>query len=527
MKRSRVYLANIIPCLWYGLVCGVLTGGAIFFFKLAAKKLEELSHFLYTSAKASPLYIIFVFAGLFAFAFVMSFIHKKVPEAKGGGIPRSEGVLKGILSFRWLRTLIGTAVGSMISFFCGLPLGSEGPAVLIGTSLGGFTGTFSGKKSAWNRYIMTGGAGAGFAVAMGAPLSAMLFALEEIHKRFTPMLVLIVSVSVISATFINNALASIFGVGTSLLEIGQLGTFMLNDAWFLLVLGAVIAIAVALFDKSIELFSRVTKKMSKVLSSNVKLIVLFLFVGVLGFVFIDAIYSGHDIILHMLSDNVTVSYIVILRVLRVFMMLMATDSGATGGIFIPTLAIGALVSALAVKLLTAMGMPLELYSAVVLLGMCAFIGGTLRAPFTATVLFIELTGQFTSLFYVVLVVFTVSFIVEMVHQTSFYDRVVEDMEERQNHGKEAHIAYFEMTVSNDAFVVEKSVRDIMWPASSVVVGIRRNENNNDIDHDGERRLYAGDAIIMRVKFFDEDELKNQLYDLVGREYEIIRVGKGK
>ena len=209
-KNYKAYLMNMLPCIGYGLLTGVLTGATIFLFKFLAGKAEKLSRTIYGWASRSVLTVLLVFAVLIVLAVLMSRIHKTAPECKGGGIPRSEGILRGILPFRWLRTLLGTFFGSMISFFAGLPCGSEGPAVLIGTSLGCMAGKTSKKNIAWNRYVMTGGAGAGFAVATGAPLSGILFALEEIHKRFSPMLVLTVSMAVLSATGTNHLLCNSF-----------------------------------------------------------------------------------------------------------------------------------------------------------------------------------------------------------------------------------------------------------------------------------------------------------------------------
>lgn len=138
-----------------------------FLFRFAAKKLEELSEYMYSLAGKSTAGIIAAFAVLLIFACVMAILQKKIPEMKGGGIPRCEGILRGILSFRRVITLVGTVIGSFISFFCGLPLGSEGPAVIIGTSIGGICSGPDGNKSAWSRYVMTGGAAAGFSVATG------------------------------------------------------------------------------------------------------------------------------------------------------------------------------------------------------------------------------------------------------------------------------------------------------------------------------------------------------------------------
>ncbi|MBO5870308.1 MAG: chloride channel protein [Clostridia bacterium] len=521
--KYKEYIANVFPCIYYGTICGSVTGALIFLFKLAAKKIEELSRALYASAKSNPIYIAIIFAVLIVCALLMYLLHKKVPESRGGGIPRSEGVLRGVLSFRWFKTLIATFVGSMMSFFCGLPLGSEGPAVLMGTSIGKMCSNISKNKTTWNRYIMTGGAGAGFAVATGAPLSGILFALEEIHKRFTPMLVLAVSMSVISATYVNQLLCSAFDISANLFHIDAFAEFKLSHIGYLLLLGVLVAVAVAIFDSSIDFFGNLTKKI-KFLTAPVKLIIVFIVTGIWAFCFEDALYSGHHTIEHVLINDKTALLLFGIFAIRLIMMLFITDSGVTGGIFIPTLAIGAAFSALAAKLLLVIGLDESLFPAVVFLGMCAFIGGTLRAPLTSAVLFLELTGQFSNMLFVALVIFTVTFITEMINQTPFYDHALESMEHIQNQGKEPIIAHFEMTVSHNSFVVGKAVRDIMWPSSSVVVSIKRaDETKKDMDNDGEKKLYVGDTLVLRAKFFDEDEIRKLLVGLVGKDHEITRI----
>ena len=242
--KYRDYFKNIFPCLGYGLLCGSLVGGTIFLFKFLAKLLEENSRFVYGFVRANPLFIIALIPALVIAALVMNLLHKKIPEVKGGGIPRSEGILRGVLPFKWLKTLLGTFFGSMISFFVGLPLGSEGPAVLIGTSIGGMCDNLSKSKSAWGRCIMTGGAGAGFAVATGAPLAAILFTLEEIHKKFTPMLMLTVSISVISASLVNSYLCEVFGLSSHLFEFEGFPEFTLSHVGYLLLFGILTALAV-------------------------------------------------------------------------------------------------------------------------------------------------------------------------------------------------------------------------------------------------------------------------------------------
>ena len=482
--------------------------------------------FFYSEAKNSPLLILIVFAALGALATLMILIHRAIPEVKGGGIPRSEGILRGMLSFKPLKTLFGTLFGSMISFFGGLPLGSEGPAVLIGTSVGSLCMGRLGQNHAWSRYVMTGGASAGFAVATGAPLSGLLFSLEEIHKRFTPMLVLTVSVSVLSATYVNELLSDLFGVSTSLFHVEDLPTLELSHVGYLLLLGVVVAVGVALFDLSIELFHKVMSTPKRTVRPWMRRVIVFMLSGIIALTLTDGVFSGHDAVHATIDLSRPTAYLFAIFIIRVLMMLLVTDSGVTGGIFIPTLAIGALYSAMTTNILIKLGLPPEYYAAFVLLGMCAFIGGTLRAPITAAVLFIELTGQFTNLFFVALVIFSVNLINDLIDQKPFYDRVLEEIVKDQNKNRETKIGYFEMQVSENAFVIGKTVRDIMWPASAVVISITRADEHTDkMANDGEKKLYPHDTVVIRTKYFDENDLKLSLAALVGNTYEIKKIEK--
>ena len=520
-KNYKEYLANILPCIGYGILTGVFTGITIFFFKFLAGRAEQLSRTLYSLAKESLLTILLVFVVLAILAVLMSFIHKAVPECKGGGIPRSEGILRGILPFRWFKTLVGTFVGSMISYFAGLPCCSEGPAVHMGTALGRMTGKASKHNIAWDRYVMTGGAAAGFAVATGSPLSGILFALEEIHKRISPMLILTVSMTVLSATGTNLVLCSLFDTSPALFHLEALPSFQLSHAGYLILLGVLISLAVALFDGSILLFRRFTGKGKKG-PVPVKLLVTFALAGILGFCMTDGAYSGHHMIDHILEHNFTLGLLIALFIIRLVMMLLITDSGATGGIFIPTLAIGVLASAIIAKLLLLLGMPAELSTAVIFLGMCAFIGGTLRAPLTAAILFIELSGQFSALFYIAIVVFVVSLITELFNLTPFYDKALEEMTESYHHGKEMKISRFILYISPKDFAVGKAIRNIMWPHTSVIESISHAGSNilEEMD-DGEQRLYAGDKVVLRAAYYDKEEILGILRGIAGDDVEIV------
>lgn len=84
----------------------------------------------------------------------------------------------------------------------------------MGTAVGDgiIKGLGKEKHRGWRRYIMTGGASAGFSIATASPISAILFAMEELHKHFSPILLSVASISVISAQLTAKAL-SMLGIG--------------------------------------------------------------------------------------------------------------------------------------------------------------------------------------------------------------------------------------------------------------------------------------------------------------------------
>ncbi len=411
----------------------------------------------------------------------------------------------------------------MISFFAGLPHGTEGPAVLLGTSIGGMCSNLSKNKGAWGRYIMSGGAGAGFAVTTGAPLSAILFVFEEIHKKLAPMQLLIVSFSVISASCVNRFLCFAFDMESALISVDVLPQFELVHIGYLLILGVVIAVAAAAFDFISRFFSKFTHKICKI-PQTAKMVFLFLLAGILCLFLADGAYSGHDIIIDVLHNNKSLFFLVSLFAIRFVMLILTADAGSTGGIFIPSLAVGALASAITAKLLISLGLPEELFPAFVILGMCAFVGGTMRAPLTATVFFIEATGQFSNLIFIALVIFTVTAITELLNQKPFYDRTLEETEDMLNRGKELKNQTFKLKISADSFAAGKTVKNILWPNRSSIVGIIKAENDfYETDNNGEKKLNADDTVIIKADFFDEHILKEQLRSLAGSEPETINL----
>ncbi|MDG9688473.1 chloride channel protein, partial [Streptomyces sp. DH18] len=127
---------------------------------------------------------------------------KNEPMISGSGIPQVEGVLLRELDMTWWKVILGKFFGGVLSIGSGLSLGREGPSVQLGAAIGqGFSKVFRRIKIE-EKYLITSGASAGLAAAFNAPLAGAMFALEEVHKNFSPLILLSALSSALSADFI-------------------------------------------------------------------------------------------------------------------------------------------------------------------------------------------------------------------------------------------------------------------------------------------------------------------------------------
>ena len=378
----------------YSFLCGTITGAVVFFFKLIARKAEELSRLLFSLAKGSLLFALLLFVVVGILIFLSSFLQKKIPECKGGGISKSKNIIENSSELRSFRTLIGTFAGSLISFFSSVGVGTEGPSVLMGTSVGSL---FS-KKAEERKCIMISGASAGFAAATGAPLSALFFSSEEIHKRFELPLIFVSSFAVLSSTLTNLLLCRIFSLNSKLFLVEIYNSFCWKQISGLFFLSVTVAICVFVF----EAFLKAIKKIN---FSVFKFPLIFVLSALFALFFDSAVYSGHKLTESVFEGEFTLRLLFVVLILRILLLVLVKKTHITGGVFLPCLAIGALIGAISANLLMPIGFEESLFINLTLLGMCAFIGSVMKAPLMACVFYIELTGDLQSALYVFIVVF--------------------------------------------------------------------------------------------------------------------------
>lgn len=521
MNKYKNYFINLIfPAVIFGSVTGILTAVVITLYKLCAKHVIAASEAGYHFLRENLLWVIPVLAVLVGVAFLFTWIYRRAPHLMGGGIPTSIGMLRGILPCRWISNLVGLFFMSLTSFLIGVPLGNEGPSVQMGAAVGqGSVRTMAKKHRAWNRYSMTGGACAGFSIATGAPISGVLFAIEEAHQRISPMILIVAATSVLAGGITTDILAPLFSVSTSLFPKLDLITLHAKDIWIPLAVGIVMGFFAVLFLRYYTVVSALWKKKLKSVPLAWKIFSVFALTVLFGLVSYSFISTGHELILHLFEARQTLLMLLLILVVRSTLTLFANTNGITGGIFLPLLTLGAVAASVMGQIFSHLfGLGEPYYVLIMVLGITGCIAGMMKMPLTAIVFAVEALSCYDNILYVIIVAVTAFIITEIFGAHSINDTVLEDRAHAQNEGKEFRVIDTFVTVQPGAFAVGKQIRDIFWPRNLFVLSVQHGKKHGaEVDEHGGKEIREGDILHVRYSTYEEEKTAEELMDIVGEQ----------
>ncbi|MBQ8840305.1 MAG: chloride channel protein [Clostridia bacterium] len=517
---ARSFIINfIVPSIVFGFVTGTLTALVVNLYKLCAKHVIEVSEMGYEYLRGHLYFLPLVILALFGISLLFAFIYKKIPNIKGGGIPTSIAILRDLVTFKWLRNLLGVFVMSLVTFLIGVPLGNEGPAVQMGTSIGrGSVYILARRHTAWDRYSMTGGACSGFYVATGAPISGILFAIEEAHQRISPTIMIVASSSVVFSSIANQIFAPWLGVSTQLFDVAPMSALELKQLWVPLVVGLAIGIFGVLLLNYYKLLSKFFSKRLAGVKPQYKIFAILTVTVIMGLVSFSNVSTGHELIHQIFAGSVPITLLILVLIVRSTLTLSANKNGITGGMFIPTLALGAIVASIVGKIVLSLGGGEELYGIIIILGITATMSGVMKTPLTAIVFAIEALSCYENILAIVIVAILSYFVTELFETTSINDTAMEGKIEELNRGKEAKIVKEQVEVMAGAFAVGKQIRDIFWPANLFVLSVKKaSAKSQEVDGHGGKLLHAGDILQIQYSTNDENETKRVIEAIVGKQ----------
>ncbi len=516
MKQKRsAYIKNILfPSVILSAIAGSLTGVLIFLFRTSAEAVIGLSERIFEQVRGVPSLLPLLVAGAWLLGTLSALVLSFSNNCRGGGIPTAIAILRGLVDFHWIKNIFLLFASAMMTYFGGVPLGTEGPSVQMGTAVGrGTVRLFAKRSPEWDRYIMTGGACAGFAAATGAPLSGIFFGIEEAHRRFSPMLLLSASTAVIFSCSVTKLLNHLTNASSALFSLPPLSNLPGNFLWSGIVVGVACGIFAVGFTKLYnKLHHWFTQKLST-LSLFVKMPLIFTLVAFIGFICAECLGTGHHLI-ETVSEGHGIWYVLLIVLLvRAILLILSNNAGVTGGLFIPSLAFGAIIGAICAKgLIYVEALSEEHYVTMVVIGMSAFLSASSRTPITAIVFAIEALGGVTNILPIAIGAICAYAVIETMAVHSFVEAVVETKVKRETAGKETHVVDKLLAVQPSSFIVGKEVRDILWPPTCTVLSVRK---KNSLHAD--ETISAGDVLHVHYRTYDDAKTVDLLEHIVGRQ----------
>ena len=313
--------------------------------------------------------------------------------AQGSGIPQTIAELDNASDEKSekrlsVRILLGKILLTIGGLSIGASIGREGPTVQIGASImHWFYGKGPFQNAELRRTLIVAGGAAGIASAFNTPLAGLMFAIEELSKKhlFTAnssTLVTIIVSGLISVSFLGSY--TYFGTSPAqLLWSNGIGAILLCALVGGLAGGSFSRLLIGfLFDLPARLASLIEKH--KIVFSGL----CGFLIALLGLLSDGVVYgTGYEPTRALLEgqQNITSSF----GIAKFFATLLSAVSGITGGIFAPSLAVGAGIGD---NLSTLVPMLAD-RSAIILLVMVAYLSGVTRAPVTSFLIMMEMTNS--------------------------------------------------------------------------------------------------------------------------------------
>lgn len=429
MKKEKIN-GNFFMCILLSAISGAFAGLLVFIFKLIASYVIKASSFTYEFARENIICIPLFFSGIVLISIAIHFILKFQPDCRGGGIPTAIAYIRGNLSFNWIKTVFVLPLSALLTFFSGIPLGNEGPSVQLGCAAGrGVASLLKNQSSESEKNIMTAAASAGFAVATGAPFSAVIFAFEEIYRRFSVKLLTASIFAIMCAYSVNNLLGALFQSGTRLFSFSINYVMPFKYIWISALVGVAIGFAVVLTVFSDKGAERILKRMNNI-SMIPKILTISLITAFFGLHSGAFTGSGHHLIEEIFKNgNIGIFMLLAILIVRTFLLITAGSIGITGGKFLPTLALGAISGELSARFFIYIGFMSDEYrTLLVLMGVAAFLAAKSKIPVVALCFSIEALCGFSNIVHFIVCIGSSYLFVRIFKVKDFSESVIKKSE---------------------------------------------------------------------------------------------------
>ena len=374
---------------------GVISGLLVVAFRMAIEWLRVLLLGSSPGPGQHRLLIMPALAGIVIALLTRYFFH----DVRGSGINQTKAALYIHNGYISPRTVIGKFLLSALAIGSGHSLGPEDPSLQIGAGVASLISRRVGMSKAKLRIFAPVGAAAGLAAAFNAPISAILFVIEEVIGQWSAAVLGSIVLSAVSSVVV----ARWFWGSEPMFRIPAVNLRDPRELLAYAVLGIVGGIFALLFSKSLGYLRPWLRKQPK-WSQMLQPAAAGLLVGSIGYFGLPQVMgAGYEAIDQAMHSQFAWKMLLVLAIFKLIATTLSFSSGTPGGMFAPTLFVGAMLGA-------SVGAFEKLYfphltgslGSYALVGMGVLFAAFLRAPLTSVFMVLEVSGNYSIVIPVIL-----------------------------------------------------------------------------------------------------------------------------
>jgi CIC family chloride channel protein len=384
-----LYLPEDQFFLFLAVLIGVFSGLSVVCFRIAIDWIQLT--LLGPAPGPSPVRILVVITG--GGLAVALLILKVFPRAQGSGVIRTKTAVYISNGYVPFQTVIGKFVTCAIAIGSGQSLGPEDPSLQMGAGIASKIGRSLRLSQEKIRLIAPVGAAAGLAAAFNAPISAVLFVIEEIIGTWSGgVLGAIVLAAVSSVVTMRGFLGA-----ESLFRVPEFRVARPRELVAYAALGVVGGLVSLIFLKWIA-YARPRIQKLPAWTRYFQPAIAGLLIGIIGIWFPQVMGAGYSVIDQAMHGQFSWKLLLALAALKLIASGLSFLSNTPGGLFAPTLFIGAMLGgatgAIEQHFFPSVAGTVGTFS---LVGMGTFFAGFLRIPITSVFMVIEVSGNYTAI----------------------------------------------------------------------------------------------------------------------------------
>jgi len=392
---------------------GIFSGLAVVCFRVAIEwtQLELLGPSL--SPSVARVLLAPVIGGLVVAVLVL----RVFPSSQGSGVNRTKAAVYIWDGYVPFETVIGKFVTCAIAIGSGQSLGPEDPSLQMGAGIASKIGRSLNLSQEKIRLIAPVGAAAGLAAAFNAPISAVLFVIEEVIGVWSGGVLGAIVLAAVSSVV---TMRSFLGAD-SLFRVPELRVVRAQDLLAYAALGLVAGGAAIAFLKWIA-YARPRIERLPYWTKYIQPAAAGFLIGCIGIRFPQVMGAGYSIIDQALHGQFSWNLLLVLAALKILATGISFLSGTPGGMFAPVLFIGAMmggaVGTIEQHFFTGLSGSIGTFA---LVGMGTFFAGFLRIPITSVFMVIELSGNYTAILPVMISTMVAYFISRQFQKVPLFD----------------------------------------------------------------------------------------------------------